>query len=125
MERYDVAVVGATGAVGETMIAILEERDFPVGELYPLASERSAGKTVRFRGKSIAVTDLAQFDFSRAGLALFSAGGGVSAEHAPRAAAAYAGGLPGSVPHSGADHALPTVRPRGHLRARAHHARGW
>ncbi len=88
MERYDVAVVGATGAVGEAMIDILEQRDFPVGELYPLASERSAGKTVRFRGKSLAVTDLAQFDFSRARIGLFSAGGSVSAEYAPRAAAA-------------------------------------
>ncbi len=87
-DTYDVAVVGATGAVGEAMIAILEEREFPVGELYPLASERSVGKTVRFRGKSVQVGDLASFDFSRARIALFSAGGSVSAEHAPRAAAA-------------------------------------
>ena len=57
-----VAVVGATGAVGETMLAILEQRDFPVGELIPLASARSAGKTIRFRGRDIEVRDLATFD---------------------------------------------------------------
>jgi aspartate-semialdehyde dehydrogenase len=84
----DVAVLGATGAVGEVMISILEEREFPVGTLYPLASERSAGKTVRFRGKSVRVQNLAEFDFSQVRIGLFSAGGGVSAEYAPRAAAA-------------------------------------
>ncbi len=78
-----VAVVGATGAVGETMISILEERDFPVGRLYPLASERSAGSKVMFRNKSHIVQNLADFDFSQAQIALFSAGGSVSAEYAP------------------------------------------
>jgi aspartate-semialdehyde dehydrogenase len=87
-EQYDVAVVGATGAVGETMISILEERDFPVRNLYPLASSRSAGKTVMFRGRPVTVTDLAEFDFSRAQIGLFSAGGSISAEFAPRAASA-------------------------------------
>jgi aspartate-semialdehyde dehydrogenase len=86
-KQYDVAVVGATGAVGEAMISILEERDFPVGRLYPLASSRSAGKTVRFRGNTVRVTDLAEFDFSQAQIGLFSAGGGISAEFAPKAAA--------------------------------------
>ncbi|MCB1854753.1 MAG: aspartate-semialdehyde dehydrogenase [Pseudomonadales bacterium] len=85
---YDVAVVGATGAVGEAMISILEEREFPVGNLYPLASSRSVGKTVMFRGKPLPVTDLAEFDFSRAQIGLFSAGGGISAEFAPKAGAA-------------------------------------
>jgi aspartate-semialdehyde dehydrogenase len=85
---YDVAVVGATGAVGETMIAILEERSFPVRNLYPLASSRSAGKTIMFNGKTVKVTDLAEFDFSQAQIGLFSAGGSISAEFAPRAAAA-------------------------------------
>jgi len=85
---YDVAVVGATGAVGETMISILEERDFPVGTLYPLASSRSAGKTVMFRGKSIKITDLAEFDFSLVQIGLFSAGGSISEKFAPLAAAA-------------------------------------
>ena len=52
---YDVAVVGATGLVGSAMIRILEERDFPVGKLYPLASARSRGKTIEFRGESVAI----------------------------------------------------------------------
>ncbi len=85
---YDVAVVGATGAVGEAMMSILEERNFPVGTLYPLASSRSAGKTVMFNGKSVKVTDLAEFDFSQVQIGLFSAGGSISAEFAPKAAAA-------------------------------------
>ena len=85
---YDVAVVGATGAVGETMISILEERDFPVGKLYPLASSRSVGKTVMFRGKAIKITDLAEFDFSAVQIGLFSAGGSISEKFAPIAAAA-------------------------------------
>ena len=85
---YDVAVVGATGAVGEAMISILEERNFPVGTLYPLASSRSAGKTVMFQGKPVTVTDLAEFDFSQVQIGLFSAGGSISAEFAPKAGAA-------------------------------------
>jgi aspartate-semialdehyde dehydrogenase len=84
----DVAVVGATGAVGEAMIEILEQRNFPVGTLYALASERSAGKTLRFRGQSVTVTNLAEFDFTQTPIALFSAGGSLSAEFAPKAAAA-------------------------------------
>jgi aspartate-semialdehyde dehydrogenase len=87
-KEYDVAVVGATGAVGEVMISVLEERNFPVRNLYLLASSRSAGKTIQFRGKSIRVTDLAEFDFSQAQIGLFSAGGSISAEYAPKAAAA-------------------------------------
>ncbi|MEM7200220.1 MAG: aspartate-semialdehyde dehydrogenase [Planctomycetota bacterium] len=83
-----VAVVGATGAVGEAMVEILEERGFPVAALHLLASKRSAGKSVRAFGKSHTVTDLADFDFSQARLGLFSPGGAVSREHAPRAAAA-------------------------------------
>src|SRR5689334_22792143 len=85
---FRVAVVGATGLVGETMIKVLEERDFPVAELYPLASNRSLGKDVDFRGKSYPVTDLADFDFSQADIGLFSAGAEVSREFAPKAAAA-------------------------------------
>ncbi len=87
-DYYDVAVVGATGAVGETMISILEERDFPVANLYPLASSRSAGKTVMFNGSAVTVTDLAEFDFSKVQIGLFSAGGSISEEFAPKAAAA-------------------------------------
>jgi aspartate-semialdehyde dehydrogenase len=83
---FDVAGVGATGAVGETMISILEERDFPVDNLYVLASSRSAGKQVEFKGKSLMVEDLDQFDFSKAQIGLFSAGAAISAIYAPRAA---------------------------------------
>ena len=86
-KTYDVAVVGATGAVGETMIAILEERNFPVGKLYALASERSVGKRIPFKGESILVEDLANFDFSKVQIGLFSPGAAVSAEYAPKAAA--------------------------------------
>jgi len=85
---YDVAVVGATGAVGETMISILEERNFPVGKVYALASERSAGKRIPFKGGSLVVEDLATFDFSKVQIGLFSPGASVSAEYAPKAAAA-------------------------------------
>lgn len=87
-KTYDVAVVGATGAVGETMMAVLAERDFPVGNLYPLASERSAGKTIEFKNKEYTIENLADFDFSKVQIGLFSAGGSISAEFAPKAAAA-------------------------------------
>jgi aspartate-semialdehyde dehydrogenase len=84
-EQFDVAVVGATGLVGQTMIEILEQREFPVGNLHALASERSVGKTVEFRGKHVKVQALESFDFAGVDIGLFSAGAGVSAEHAPRA----------------------------------------
>ena len=87
-KTYDVAVVGATGAVGETMLSILAERNFPVGKVYALASSRSAGKRVEFGGSMITVEDLETFDFSRVQIGLFSAGGSVSRVHAPRAAEA-------------------------------------
>jgi aspartate-semialdehyde dehydrogenase len=87
-KKVNVAVVGATGAVGEAMISILEERKFPVAELFPLASSRSVGKRVQFRGKSMLVGDLETFDFSRVQIGLFSAGASVSKVHAPRAGAA-------------------------------------
>ena len=86
--QYDVAVVGATGAVGEAMISILEERNFPVRKLYLLASARSAGKSIMFHGKSVRVTDLAEFDFSQVQIGLFSAGASISEKFAPIAAAA-------------------------------------
>ena len=87
-KEFDVAVVGATGAVGETMISVLEQRNFPVRNLYPLASSRSAGSKVQFKGKHYTVQDLAEFDFSQTQIGLFSAGGSVSAEYAPKAGAA-------------------------------------
>ena len=87
-KQYNVAVVGATGAVGEVMLSILAEREFPVGEIAALASSRSAGKTVEFGKRQLTIQDLDEFDFSNTDIALFSAGGSISAEHAPRAAAA-------------------------------------
>ncbi|HHH42798.1 MAG TPA: aspartate-semialdehyde dehydrogenase [Gammaproteobacteria bacterium] len=85
---FDVAVVGATGAVGEVMLEILAERKFPVGEVHALASERSAGKRVQFGGRSLTIQNLADFDFSRVQIGLFSAGASISKEYAPKAAAA-------------------------------------
>ncbi len=84
---YDVAVVGATGAVGEVILSILAERNFPAGKIYPLASSRSAGKKVPFDGRMLTVGDLSVFDFSRVQIGLFSAGASISAEYAPKAAA--------------------------------------
>ncbi|MGA7296819.1 MAG: aspartate-semialdehyde dehydrogenase [Rhodanobacteraceae bacterium] len=86
----NVAVVGATGAVGEALLAILSERKFPVAKLVPLASSRSAGNEVSFGSRTLKTRDLAEFDFSGIDIAFFSAGGAVSREHAPRAAAAGA-----------------------------------
>ncbi|GJM04223.1 MAG: aspartate-semialdehyde dehydrogenase [marine bacterium B5-7] len=84
-KKYNVAVVGATGAVGETMLSILEQRDFPVGDVYALASNRSAGKRIQFKGKQLIVEDLETFDFSKVQIGLFSPGASVSAIHVPRA----------------------------------------
>jgi aspartate-semialdehyde dehydrogenase len=84
---FSVAVLGATGLVGETMIRILEQRRFPVSRLIPLASERSVGKSVRFRGEQFVVESVAGFDFEDVQIGLFSAGAGVSATQAPRAGA--------------------------------------
>jgi aspartate-semialdehyde dehydrogenase len=88
--QYKVAVVGATGAVGEVMLSVLEERKFPVGEVVALASERSAGGKVRFGNRELVVQDLATFDPAGVDIALFSAGGDISKEYAPRFAAAGA-----------------------------------
>ena len=87
-KKFNVAIVGATGAVGEAMLSILEQRGFPIGEIYPLASSRSAGKRIRFNGESVKIGDLAEFDFSQAQIGLFSAGASISAEYAPKAVAA-------------------------------------
>jgi len=84
-KRWNVAVLGATGLVGGNMLSILEQRDFPVGEIYPLASAKSVGKTVRFKGKDVAVLDVETFDFSKAHIGLFSAGASVSKVQAVRA----------------------------------------
>ncbi|KWS02584.1 aspartate-semialdehyde dehydrogenase [Lysobacter capsici] len=86
----NVAVVGATGAVGETMLKVLAERKFPIGKLHVLASERSAGEKLEYEGKTIVVEDLALFDPAGVDIALFSAGGSVSKQYAPKFAAAGA-----------------------------------
>jgi len=87
-QEFDIAVVGATGVVGESMLQILSERKFPVGTVHALASERSVGKLVQFGNRELACSDLAEFDFSQVQVGLFSAGGSISAEYAPKAAAA-------------------------------------
>ncbi len=87
-EGYSVAVVGATGAVGQTMLEILEERKFPIAELILVASSRSAGSAISFKGKSYIVQDLDTFDPVGVDIALFSAGGDTSKTHAPRFAEA-------------------------------------
>ena len=83
MKKYNVAVVGATGAVGESMLDILNEREFPINNIYALASERSEGKKVMLGNKPLIVKDLAKFDFNLADIGLFSAGGDTSAKYAP------------------------------------------
>jgi len=87
-KAIDIAVVGATGVVGEAMLEILEARKFPVGKVYALASERSVGKEVDFGRKALPVDSLADFDFSKVKIGLFSAGAAVSGQFAPKAAAA-------------------------------------
>lgn len=83
-----VAVVGATGNVGCVMLQLLEERNFPADEVFAVASARSAGKTVLFKGRELIVQDIEKFDFSNCDIALFSAGGETSAKYSPKAAAA-------------------------------------
>jgi aspartate-semialdehyde dehydrogenase len=90
MNNPHVAIVGATGAVGVEMLLCLEQRNFPLGKLTLLASARSAGKTMKFRGEDIVVKELTHDSFAGIDIALFSAGGGISLEFAPSAAAAGA-----------------------------------
>ena len=87
-KKVNVAVVGATGEVGQAMLSILEQRDFPVAGLHVVASSRSAGKRIEFRDEELVVEDLDSFDFSGIDIGLFSPGATVSNIHAPRAAAA-------------------------------------
>lgn len=87
-KKFDIAVVGATGVVGEALLEILHGRKFPVGKIYALASERSVGKQVRFGNRSLDVLNLAEFDFSTVQIGLFSAGASVSEQYAPLAAEA-------------------------------------
>ena len=87
-KKFNVAVAGATGAVGETMLSILAQRNFPVDKIFALASSRSVGKQVQFGNKEIIVEELESFDFKDVQIGLFSAGASVSDIQAPRAAAA-------------------------------------
>ncbi|GLX84778.1 aspartate-semialdehyde dehydrogenase [Thalassotalea loyana] len=84
-QKFDVCVLGATGLVGKTIIEILEQRDFPINKLYPLASARSAGEFIEFNGESIEVLDADNFDWSLAQIGFFSAGGATSKQYAPLA----------------------------------------
>ena len=86
MEQANVAIVGATGAVGESLRWILEQRKFPVGKVSLLASHRSVGKSFELNGTHVKVENLEEFDFEDTHIGLFSAGGSISAVHAPRAA---------------------------------------
>jgi len=88
MKAFDVAVVGATGAVGNEMIKVLEQRNFPVGKLRLLASERSLGKSLEYRGQSLPVEVLKEDSFAGVQIGLFSAGGSISEKFAPIAARA-------------------------------------
>ena len=122
--EYNVAVVGATGLVGETLIQVLEERSFPLSRLHALASNRSLGKSVSFRGRTLPVEELDGFDFSKTAIAFFSAGAEVSRQYAPKAAAAgcividntsefrYENDIPLVVPEVNA-HTLAQYRNRG------------
>ena len=87
-KKVNVAIVGATGAVGQTLLQLLIERSFPFGKLYLLASSRSAGKIINVAGKSHVVADLANFDFAGTQIAFFSAGASVSEKFVPRAVGA-------------------------------------
>jgi aspartate-semialdehyde dehydrogenase len=86
--KFNIAIAGATGNVGREIIQILEDKEFPVDQLYLLASSRSKGQAIEFRGEELIVDDLAEFDFSKVQIGLFSPGGKVSAEFAPKAAKA-------------------------------------
>ena len=90
MAEPNIAIVGITGAVGQEMINCLEERNFPVKELRPLASARSSGKKINFRGHEISIQELTEKSFEGIDIALFSAGGGISKTYAPIAAEAGA-----------------------------------
>jgi len=89
-KKFNVAIAGATGAVGELLVKVLEERNFPVGEMRYLASSRSAGKVMKWKGEDIVIQELTDDSFEGIDIALFSAGGGRSKEFAPAAVRAGA-----------------------------------
>lgn len=88
MTDYSIAIVGATGMVGATLLALLEEKRFPIKKLHLVASSQSAGKSVMFRGESYHIQDLSHFDFHQSQLAFFCVGNDLAAEYVPKAVAA-------------------------------------
>ena len=116
-QSFDIAVVGATGTVGETLVQILEERDFPVANLHLLASSESAGSSVPFRGKNVRVREVDEFDFSKAKLVFFAAGPAVTLSFAAKARAAGCSviDLSGALPADQAPHVVPESN--GHILA--------
>ena len=116
-QSFDIAVVGATGTVGETLVQILEERDFPVANLHLLASSESAGSSVPFRGKNVRVREVDEFDFSNAKLVFFAAGPAVTLSFAAKARAAGCSviDLSGALPADQAPQIVPESN--GHILA--------
>ncbi|MDX1303684.1 aspartate-semialdehyde dehydrogenase [Photobacterium sp.] len=109
-QEFDIAVLGASGVVGGTIVEILEERNFPVRNLYLLATERGAGKVLRFHGKSKRITDVEDFDWSQVQIAFFSAGAEASEHWAPIAADAGVIVID-NTSHFRYDHDIPLVVP--------------
>src|SRR5437868_15372801 len=87
MKNFDIAIVGATGLVGSTVLSILKERRFPIGQLYLLASKRSAGEVIESQGQSYQIEDLTTFDFSKTQICFFCLGNDLAAEYVPKAVA--------------------------------------
>ncbi|MDM8350118.1 aspartate-semialdehyde dehydrogenase [Pseudomonas sp. sp1636] len=110
---FDIAVIGATGSVGETLVQLLEERDFPVTNLHLLASGESAGRSLSFKGKNLRVRSLEAFDFSSVGLAFFAANEAVTRRYAPKAHAAGCTliDLAAALPAEQAPRVVPEVNP--------------
>lgn len=111
---FDIAVIGATGSVGETLVQLLEERDFPVASLHPIASGDSAGGSVSFKGKNLRVRALESFDFSTVRLAFFSAGESVIRQYVAQAQAAGCAviDLAAALPTLQAPRVIPEVNPQ-------------
>lgn len=108
-QTFEIAVIGATGTVGETLVQILEELDFPVGTLHLLAGSNSAGASVPFRGKNVRVKEVDEFDFKKVQLAFFAAGPAVTLSFAPRATTAGCAviDLSGALPADQAPQVVP------------------
>lgn len=110
-QSYDIAVIGATGTVGETLVQILEEREFPVANLHLLASVESAGHSVPFRGKNVRVREVDEFDFSKVQIVFFAAGPAITLSYCARATAAGCAviDLSGGLPVTQAPNVIPEI----------------